>query len=112
MGFEVRFSETARRRLEDSIAYTSGVLCQPGSARHLYEAVSVFIDELESNPHFLIVDHEASALTGDQVYRKKIGGYRLLFYKDEAAREFVIFSFMHDLQDARAFLMDDYGGSL
>ncbi len=112
MGFEVRLSEAALRRLDDSIAYISGVLCQPGSARHLYAAVLGFINELESNPRFLIVDHEASALTGDQIYRKKIGGYRLLFYKDDAAREFVIFTFMHELQNTQAFLMEDYADSL
>lgn len=112
MGFKVRITEAARRGLDDSIAYVGGVLCQPVSARHLFESVLSLIEELESNPRFLIVDHEASALTGDQIYRARVGRYRILFYKDDVAREFVIFSFMHELQNAQAFLMEDYGDSL
>lgn len=108
MAFRVRFTTPALRRLKNSISYLNDVLCQPGTARRLHESVLEFVEELEGDPRFLVVDHEASQLVGECLYRKRIGRYKLLFMKDSAAEEFVIVSFIHDLQDARAFLAREY----
>ena len=108
MAYDVLLSKRAEARLDRSIAYITDVLCSPAAARRLIDSFDLALDSLKTNPPFFVVDKQTSEDLGRIVYRKKLGKYRLLFCVDEAKQQVLVFSFVHELQDAREFVRQDY----
>lgn len=108
MAYDVVLSKRAEARLDCSIAYITDVLCSPAAARRLIDSFDLALDSLKTNPSFFVVDKQTSEDLGRIVYRNKLGKYRLLFCIDEAKQQVLVFSFVHELQDAREFVRQDY----
>ena len=96
MVFDVRMTDYARHRLNETIDYIQYVCNNGPYAATLLSAVSGALEKLKTQEHFRIVDHAASELVGETVYRVQIGKYRLIYRVKPEENQILVFAFMHE----------------
>lgn len=99
MAFDVRLLRNARRSLEDTFDFLHYDCNNRAYAVELYEAVIDSLKRLRVQRGFWIVDHDASELVGETVYRVKIGKYKLLYRIKPEESKILVFAFVHEAQE-------------
>lgn len=108
MAFDVVVSNRAFYKIKAAIGYISDTCLNWSYARQLYKSVERSIVELETKESFHIRDQEASTVIGQDIYRIKLGKYKLLYRIDREKHVITVFSFLHESQSFGAVILSDF----
>ena len=108
MAFDVVISRRAVSRINSAIRYIEDSCDNRAYAKRLYNAIERFITELKTSEGFRIRDQAASNLLGQDVYRIRVGKYKLLYLVNGEAGAVVVFSFLHQAQDLNELAKSDF----
>ncbi len=108
MIFDVVVSSRAATEINTTITYFEDVCHNRSYAKTFYEEVKHVILELETKENFHIRDQEMSKLLGRDVYRIRLGRYRLLYQIDRSKGLVTVFSFFHEAQNLEPLVASDY----
>lgn len=108
MAFDVFASDPVIFKIRATINYIEDVCLNPCYAKELYAAIKESIVTLKTKEGFHIRDQNASELIGQDIYRIKLGKYKLLYEIDREKSIITIFTFLHESQDLESILLSDY----
>ncbi len=107
MASKVVVSDRAILKINTTVSYIENVCNNRTYAKRLYEAIEDCILGLETKEGLHIKDQAVSSLLGKDVYRIKLGKYRLLYLIDAEKSTVLVFSFLHEAQDFEAIVLSD-----
>lgn len=108
MAFDVVVSRRAASKINAAISYIEDLCSNRPYAEQLYRAIERSIIELEQSAGFRIRDQAASELLKQDVYRIKLGKYKLLYVVDDGKKTIVVFSFFHQAQNLETLIRSDF----
>ncbi len=111
MVFKVVVSDRVTSKIDATISYIENVCYNRPYAKRLYEAIEESVLGLETKTCFRVRDQEASHLLSQDVFRIKIGKYRLLYTVNDCESVVTVFSFFHEAQDLEPVIVYDFASA-
>lgn len=92
MAYSVKFSRTARERLDENTRYLTEELHLTSSVVSMYDDLESKLNVLRQFPRAYAIDEEVCEATGHTVRSARVRSFRLLYHVDDEKGVVLVFS--------------------